>query len=578
MLASVSAWLRPSRVLGSEFGRLSGTVSDNHGQPLMGASVLIFGPLLVPTAVAGDQAERVITDGKGKFSVGHLVPGWYSLQIISPTRLPAHQSGIRVEAGQTSTLRFVLGDVFAPLRFQISNEGVNSLGEDWKWVLRTSAATRPILRYLPQSVATTPDAAQPLLSDQCLLGMMPGSSSLNPQSWDSGTRGVLAYLRPLSQDSDVLVMGSFAANGTLSSSLGTEYRKGLAKGDAEEISVMVHQLGYATGVPRLGGSSGGISDSYARGLAASYTASREIYPSLTLTAGLDLNYLSALGAAMTAQPRLVLVYQLSDSTHLALKVGGKPSESDGPLWERVGMLGSFPLVTLRGNRPELEQFNHSEISLDRRVNRSARIELAVYHDGVKNAAVWGTAQPAALSWLAGNYLVNSAVGGVFANAGDFNSSGYRVAYAQRLGNHLETQVAYQVGDALYVQGGVDHAPAGDLQNALKPVRSDSFSARVSARVPASRTQLITSYEWVQRGRVTTVDPLGQADLQVQPYFDVQVRQPLPALAFLPAHIEAVADFRNLLAQGYSPLTRAGETALLLSSAYRSLRGGFSVEF
>jgi hypothetical protein len=75
-----------------------------------------------------------------------------------------------------------------------------------------------------------------------------------------------------------------------------------------------------------------------------------------------------------------------------------------------------------------------------------------------------------------------------------------------------------------------------------------------------------------------VDPYGQADLQLQPFLDVQVRQPLPNLAFLPARIEAVADFRNLLAQGYSPLTQSGGMNLRLSSAYRSIRGGFSVEF
>ena len=66
--------------------------------------------------------ERVITDGKGKFAVGNLIPGWYSLQIFPPTRLPAHQNGIKVEAGQTSTLRFALADIFAPLRFQVPDK------------------------------------------------------------------------------------------------------------------------------------------------------------------------------------------------------------------------------------------------------------------------------------------------------------------------------------------------------------------------------------------------------------------------------------------------------------------------
>jgi hypothetical protein len=570
--------LNPVRALASEYGRLSGIVSDNHGNPLMGATVLIIGPLLIPTASAGEQVERVITDAKGKFAVGHLIPGWYSLQIISPTRLPAHRNGIKVEAGQTSTLKFVLGDVFAPLRFQIPDTGATSLGDDWKWVLRTSAATRPILRYRQEVAETTPnDVNPPLPASQRLVGMVPGSSGGEPLATDQGMGSVLAYLRSLSLDSDLLAVGSVAANGTLTSSVGTEYRKGLIKGDSEEISLVVHRLGYARGVTAAGGG-GPLSDSFAQGLVASYTQTRHIYPHLTLTAGMDIEYLSALGGVMAAQPRIKLAYHLSRSTDVALQVGKGPSDGSGTLLERVSRLDSFPLLTLRGYRPELEQGDHSEISLSRLLSGSARIELAAYHDGVKNAAVWGSANAAARSWLAGNYVVNPAVGGIFVNVGDYHSSGYRAAYVQRIGNHVETLVAYSVGDSLSAHGLVSQAPKGDLQSVLKPVRSASLAGGVSARIPVTRTQLTTSYEWVQRGRVTMVDPYGQADLQLQPFLDVQVRQPLPALAFLPAHIEAVAEFRNLLAQGYSPLTQSGEMTLLLSSAYKSLRGGFSVEF
>ena len=574
----VSPLLSPVRALASEYGRLSGVVSDNHGNPLMGATVLIIGPLLIPTASAGEQVERVITDAKGTFAVGHLIPGWYSLQIISPTRLPAHRNGIKVEAGQTSTLKFVLGDVFAPLRFQIPDTGATSLGDDWKWVLRTSTATRPILRYRQEVAGTTPNAVKPPLpASQHLVGMVPGSSCRDPLARDPGMGSVLAYLRSLSLDSDLLTVGSVAANGTLTFSVGTEYRKGLIKGDSEEISLVVHRLGYARGVTAAGGG-GQLSDSYAQGLVASYTQTRHIYPHLTLTAGVDIDYLSALGDVMIARPRMKLAYHLSRSTDVALQVGKGPSDGSGTLLERVSRLDSFPLLTLRGYRPELEQGVHSEISVSRLLSGSARIELAAYHDGVRNAAVWGSANAAARSWLAGNYVVNPAVGGIFVNVGDYHSSGYRAAYVQRIGNHVETLVAYSVGDSLSAHGLLNQAPKGDLQGVLKPVRSASLAGGVSARIPVTRTQLTTSYEWVQRGRVTMVDPYGQADLQLQPFLDVQVRQPLPALAFLPAHIEAVAEFRNLLAQGYSPLTQSGEMTLLLSSAYKSLRGGFSVEF
>ena len=149
----ILSWISPVRALGSDFGRLLGTVCDDHGNPLMGASVLIMGPMVNSAAIAEEEVERVLTDSKGKFAVEHLVPGWYSLQIVSPTRLPARRSGVKVEAGQTSTFRFVLGDVFAPLRFQVPEKGGSSLGEDWKWVLRASSVTRPILRYQQEAAA-----------------------------------------------------------------------------------------------------------------------------------------------------------------------------------------------------------------------------------------------------------------------------------------------------------------------------------------------------------------------------------------------------------------------------------------
>jgi hypothetical protein len=88
--------------------------------------------------------------------------------------------------------------------------------------------------------------------------------------------------------------------------------------------------------------------------------------------------------------------------------------------------------------------------------------------------------------------------------------------------------------------------------------------------------LTTSYLHLPHHRITSVDPYGQASVGMHPYLNLEVRQPLPNIAFIPARIEALADFRNLLEQGYVPVFGAGEDPLLLSAAYRSFRGGFSV--
>ena len=574
----VPVLLSPVRVLGSECGRLSGIVIDAHGNPLMGVTVLVIGPTLIPTASAADQVERVVTNAKGKFAVGDLIPGWYSLQVFSPMRLPAHQSGIRVEAGETSTLRFVMADFFAPLRFQVPNSSANPLSDDWKWVLRTSSATRPILRFKREVAKSGGNSVKrPRPASERLLGVFPGFSRQAPLASDPGVGSVFAYLRSLSQDTDLLVAGSMASGGNQTSAVATAFRKGLVDGNPTEISLVVHQLGYTGGVSLPGGS-GQLSNSYAQGLVASYMRTRHLYPHMTLTAGMDVNYLNAFCDVVSARPRMRLAYRVSDATVVALQYGARPRDDSGTLVDRVGELNSFPLVTLRNYRPEIEQASHTEISLDHRLNGSAQVQVAAYGDGVRNAAVWSSAQPAAVGWLAGNYTVNSAVNGIFINVGDYQSFGYRAAYLQRMGNSVEALVAYFVGNSMSAPGVVGPSPACSVQGMLRPVRSASLAERVSARMPVTHTQVIASYEWVQRGRVTMADPYGQADLELQPFLGVQIRQPLPALAFLPAHIEAVADFRNLCGQGYSSLTPPGEMPLLLSPAYRSIRGGFSVQF
>jgi len=67
---------------------------------------------------------------------------------------------------------------------------------------------------------------------------------------------------------------------------------------------------------------------------------------------------------------------------------------------------------------------------------------------------------------------------------------------------------------------------------------------------------------------------GQSDL----YLNVFVRQPLPGFGFLPLHMEAMLDLRNLMAQGYVPVMgQDGRTVYLVQSA-RSVRGGVAFIF
>ncbi len=57
--------------------------------------------------------------------------------------------------------------------------------------------------------------------------------------------------------------------------------------------------------------------------------------------------------------------------------------------------------------------------------------------------------------------------------------------------------------------------------------------------------------------------------------NVCVRQPIPGFG---GRVEATADIRNILAQGYLPLTTADGQRILLVQNPRSVRGGLSFTF
>jgi len=566
------------------FGGLTGTVTDTQGNLLMGATILLVGPASPDSHGLKTLTLRVITDARGKYKVDRLLPGRYSLRVSSITRLPALKEGVRVEANQTSQQNVVLEDIFAPIRLQVPQGRLTTWGQDWKWVLRTSGTTRPVLRYQQPAhkkgsrsrAVGNKNKKAPHPPSEYLMGMVPGSGLYDPLSNDHGMGSVLAYLRPLSADSDFLVAGSLDATGIQSGSLATVFRRNILNGDPQEIALVVHQLSFSEGLAfPLPNVANGFAQ--AQGISASYSTSRRLSDHLTLTTGLKVDYLNSIRDTATAKPLVHLQYQMSPNTQVNVSYGAIGLDgSGGTLLDRVGELNAFPRVTLSGYRPELEQVLHGEVNLEHRFTKYGKVEAAAYQDSFENRALWGFADAGTLMWLSGNVLPNPAGNGWTLNAGSYHSSGFRVGYSQQLGRNVEAEVAYSTGDALAAAkpAGGSGDETGSVRGLLRTTETQTVGAKVSARLPVTKTRVVTSYGWLPGGRVTSVDPYGE----VRPNLDVEIRQPLPSIAFLPAHIEALADFQNILAQGYVPVARTGDNPLVLTAAYRYFRGGFSVQF
>jgi len=315
-------------------------------------------------------------------------------------------------------------------------------------------------------------------------------------------------------------------------------------------------------------------------MVATYSETRLLAPKVTVTAGMDINYLDAIDAVFTAQPHVNMEYQATPETVISARLGSARADGSNSMIDRLGMLNAFPQITQRNGRLEMEQLTHTEAAVNHRLGRSARVQAAAYHDSLRNAAIWGLGNSAYGQAFAGNALPNSAGNGIVINGGNYQSAGFRAVYAQTFDSDLEVLGAYSSGQALSAFGYSVEGPVGGRYSpgTLLPRQTNAVMGKVTADLPGTHTRISTSYEWVPTDRVTLVDPAGQGEFQIQPYLGLEVRQPIPTPSFLPVHIDAVADFENLLSQGYVAGGQGGQKAMVLSSGYHYIRGGFSVQF
>src|SRR5579863_6580438 len=126
-------------------GEVLGEVRSGAGIVQMGASVMIFNRY-------DKLIRQTLTDANGRFAFDVLTPDIYSVKVILASFAPVFQRNIAVAAGSESLLKINLASMLSTVELVPASASRGSLmTDDWKWVLRTSQATRPVLRLVPLS-------------------------------------------------------------------------------------------------------------------------------------------------------------------------------------------------------------------------------------------------------------------------------------------------------------------------------------------------------------------------------------------------------------------------------------------
>jgi hypothetical protein len=233
---------------------------------------------------------------------------------------------------------------------------------------------------------------------------------------------------------------------------------------------------------------------------------------------------------------------------------------------------SGPRMALNGGVPDIERAQHQEVSVSRRFGNN-NLQVAYYLDQIHNIVLTGAGDPSSYS---DNVLPDVYSGTFSYTGGGLSTTGTRFIFQRRFSDDLIATVDYSTGGVMTLR-----TPVSTWQNVASSLTTDrqhSLGGKVSGRIPGSKTRLVASYKWNSGHVLSAVDEFNASPGQMDPYFSIFIRQPLPSAGFIPAKMEALVDIRNLLAQGYIPvLGQDGRTVYLVQSA-RAVRGGLAFTF
>lgn len=570
-------------------GGIVGLVANSSGIPQMGATVQLFDGL-------ERVVSRVLTDQSGGFLFKALPPGAYSLRVSLASFLPALKRNILVQPGMRSLLSVNLAGALSTIELVYTSPSASSImSDDWKWVLRASTATRPVLRFsrnIDISVPAAPRVASTAaFSDtRGIVKVSAGDEGRISQLGNEPDLGTaFALATSFFGVNQVQVSGNFAysaATGLPAAGFRTSYSRGAPGGTSSpQVNLTMRQVymrarvgtGLLTGqeeaAPAL------------RTMSAGFLDRRYLSDALRFEYGFSLESVSFLDTLNYFSPFGRVTYDLGngESIEFAFSSGAPPAEllsapreGVSEMQRDLSALALFPRVSLRNGRAKVQRTESLELAYRRTVG-SRTYSLAGYQETVRNAAL--TMVAPAGSVPASEFLPDLVSNSTVFNAGDYVSAGYMISVTQSLLDHLNVSLAGGSGNALIPgEGQLQGDRPDELRAMLHRGQRRWLALVASGSIARIGTQCTASYRWSDGRSLTAGHLYLTQTLRPDVGWNIYIRQPVPAFPGLRGRLEATADLRNLLAEGYLRLATMDGGQVLLLHTPRSLRGGFAFVF
>jgi hypothetical protein len=577
-------------------GNLLGSVVDNGGTPQLGATVQLF-----------NRYERFIakttTAMDGRFAFAALPADLYSIRVSRSSFLPASRNRIAVKAGLDSVLEIHLATLFSSVELSYTIP-TGAMTSDWKWVLRSSPATRPITRFLPVEAAQSSSGQmRPRIfsGTRAMLSLSGGDGGLIDFDSAQGDMGTgFALTTNVLGKNQVQLGGTFGQNtgaGPGAMGLCAIYSRNQNGdlGEPPEVTLTVSQLGRIG--PQIPGAQNVSSGTALGSIPAVRTMSLSLYEVTDPIDGVHIEYgmtgesVDYLQHTSRVSPfaRMTVNGGKAGELVLAYSDGGRPDElsahqgyqaaeldgHDDDLTDTVNTLARVPQLSSRDGRLELQRTQNYEIGYQR-TSESRTYAVSAFHENVSNGRINVAGDVSALN--SGDLLSDGTSETSTYNVGNYQRQGYLASVDQRVNQSLDLVLAYgRMGGFTANSAGLPQN-WGAQENFLNEKNHNVASVNLQGKIHGSGTKFVASYGWVDAGVVIPRHVFTTQNGYIAPGLNVEVRQPLPSLFGMPGRFEITADLRNLLAQGYLPFDAGDGQTLVFVQAPRAIRGGLNFIF
>ena len=574
-------------------GSIAGIVRDGAQVPQMGATVLLFNRY-------ERLVERTLTNEHGLFGFAGLSPDLYSVRVTLASFVPAVKQKIAVQPGVQSLLYVDLASLISSIELVYASPSQGALmSDDWKWTLKASTSTRPILHVLPEISVSDPTkrdkpAGANIFSDTTGILKVsagdPGSLGGTTSQADLGTAFALAT--SLFGRNQLQVSGNVgysARAGLPAAGFHTSFSR---DGFGPEVAVTVQQV-Y---LPARGDAASFSAQN--PGTPALRTVSTAVHDTIALSDNIRVDYGASMDSIsfidhlnyISKFARLTYTMGMLGAVQVAYNSGAPPvqfltndgrgrnsetSGSDAALAADLVALSVLPRLSMLDGNAAVQRSQDFEIGYEKQFGQTT-IDVTGFRDSVTNLAMTISA-PDDL-FAPGELLPDISSKSSVLNGGSFQRFGYAASVSQRLGDKISFGASAGRAGALTVASQDLNAPTAEaVRGDLRQTQRFWASARASAILPITGTEVTGSYQWTDYRAMMPAYFYMTQRTYPEAGLNIRVRQPIPSFPGIPGRLEATAELRNLLAQGYLRVNEGSQSALLIQNP-RAVRGGLSFIF